>query len=1262
MTTRPDHSLPVSLSPEQFAGAFPFHFTFTRPLTLGSHGPILARICPDFATALSVSDVVQFLRPERTEPPDFDWFLTNQDKLFLLKHLATGLTFRGQMLPLDGNSRIVFLGSPWLTDATQISTYGIELSDYPIHDATIDILHVLQAQKVALADARKLAQKLTDQRAELRATNERLSAQEAEQRKLALVAARTDNAVVVTDAKGYVEWVNEGFTRTTGYTLAEVRGQKPGSLLQGPETDPRTIAFIRESLRRGEGFSTEILNYRRDGRKYWLAIEVQPIRDDTGKITNFMAVESDITDRRLAFQRRTLQYEVSRSLAEATSLKAGMAAVLRSIGNTLDLCLGAFWRVNPTTLHLHCEELWHDPTHDARPFVMACRAHTFGLGQGFPGRVWASQTAAWIPDVTHSDDFTRSDEAAATGLQGAIAFPIFHRGEVWGVIELFSRSVENPDSDLLRLFLAIGNQVTQFIDRIKAGRALEVQKARFERLFSEAPVAIAVLDEQEAILDVNREFTRLFGYPKNEAVGRNIDDLTLPTEGPGLLPNPPPVATTGDRVSFETLRRTQDGSLHPVQIIRQPVRLTDDQVGVFALYVDLTERQRAESALREAKELAETANRSKSEFLAMMSHEIRTPMNSIFGMAGLLLESPLNDRQREFVETIRDGGDALLEIINDILDFSKIESERLSLEPVDFDLVGLVDGVLELLAPRAQTKGLELTAILPPRLPRQLHADDGRLRQVLVNLVSNGIKFTDKGEVVLRVELLESQETTARIRFAITDTGIGITDDDQKLLFTPFTQVDSSAARRFGGTGLGLAISRRIVRLMGGDILVESRPGHGSTFRFDIEMGVADPAPSGLEFQIPRIAALVVSPHRATRESILAQLESWELAPRSAQNTREALDLIQTFDGPEPLPRLFLLDAALGLSECQEFASALQRLPVAAATRLTLLRPLSDSSLSHKPAPEHFQCVLTKPVRPSQLFNSIMSLFGNGSHPVTHAALPSTCPELSASTRRLRLLVAEDHEVNRRLALLMLEKLGCRADIAGNGNEVLAALERQTYDIVLMDCQMPELDGFATTRAIREAERTHPARHRVHIIALTANAMRGDREACIACGMDSYITKPVKLDALAGALQEAGTTLAHSFPQTLSSPVVADPDDLAQIDTAITNLIADFGPEAAAELLGDYLKDAESRLADLRQRLSDPDQETFARAAHSLAGGSSIFGLERIRRLGLAIEAASRGGQADEVKRFLAELSERFVTLLPHLTDHLERLQTAPST
>jgi len=1243
------------MSPAQFAAAFPFHFTLDRKLTLGQLSASLIRMFPDAQTGNLAHELFRFHRPEPFGSPEFDWIVRHREQVFLLEHVGTGLHLRGQFLPCEQGRRLVFVGSPWLIESEQLAAWGIDLSDFPLPETGWEwpgvFGHAIPSSTTPIPS--------TAPKPESRASDERLRAQEAEQRKLALVAARTDNAIVVTDAQGYIEWVNHGFTRSTGYSSAEVRGRKPGSFLQGPETDPRTVAYIRECLRRGEGFSTEILNYRKDGRKYWVSIEVQPVRDESGRITNFMAVESDITDRRLAFQRRTLQYEVSRSLADAPSLKAGLAAVLRSLGTTLELHLAAFWRVNPATGHLHCEEIWHDPVVEVRHFVTACRAYTFAPGQDFPGKIWSSQTASWTPDVTRSDQFNRSAEAAACGLKGALGFPIFFRGEVWGVIELFGRNPESADHDLLRLFLALGNQITQFIDRIKAGRALEVQKALFERLFSEAPVAIAILDENDTVLDINREFTLLFGYPKPEATGHHIDALIRPSSPSESTLQPPQSPAPGDRVRLETEVCAKDGTPHPVQVIRQPVRLSDDAVGVYALYVDLTEQHRAEMALRDAKELAETANRSKSEFLAMMSHEIRTPMNSIFGMAGLLLESPLNDRQREFVETIRDGGDALLEIINDILDFSKIESERLSLEPVDFDLPGLIDSVIELLAPRAQSKGLELTAIVLPNVPRLLHADDGRLRQVLVNLVANGIKFTDQGEVVLRIELVETSESTARIRFAVTDTGIGITDADQKLLFTPFTQVDSSPARRFGGTGLGLAISRRIVRLMGSDISVRSQPGQGSTFHFDVEMGTLTPDRNTADFQLPSIDTLVVSRHATTRESVVAQLQSWNIQARVAEGILEAQEMIEESIATHSMPHLVLFDAALGREARDSFARAVRERLAAAiesqSLRLALLLPLAEAALNPKFHDDAYHCVLTKPVRPSQLFNAIASLFGQTDTAPAPLGRAPVRVELPAATRRLRLLVAEDHEVNRRLALLMLEKLGFRADIAGNGNEVLAALARQDYDIILMDCQMPELDGFATTRAIREAEKADPSRHRVHIIALTANAMRGDREACLACGMDSYIPKPVNLDALAGALHEAGTTLTATQAQTPGA--LPDPTDVASLDTAIDRLTGDFGNEAAAELLGDFLRDAGPRIADLKRLFSSGDPETFARAAHSLAGGSGIFGLERMRRLGLDIEAATRVSNRNEAEARLKELTAIYETLEPVLQKRLLGLQ-----
>ncbi|MBL9127274.1 MAG: response regulator, partial [Verrucomicrobiales bacterium] len=360
-----------------------------------------------------------------------------------------------------------------------------------------------------------------------------------------------------------------------------------------------------------------------------------------------------------------------------------------------------------------------------------------------------------------------------------------------------------------------------------------------------------------------------------------------------------------------------------------------------------------------------------------------------------------------------------------------------------------------------------------------------------------------------------------------------------------------------------------------------------------------------------------------------------------------------------PSPRLVVLDAALGLPECHAFASAYRALPCASATRVAFLRPVSDTSLAQPAAAEGFHWTLGKPVRPSQLFNGIMSLFGDAPQ-VQPTPSPSSHLELPAATRRLRLLVAEDHEVNRRLALLMLEKLGCRADIAGNGNEVLAALQRQPYDVIFMDCQMPELDGFATTRAIRNVEKSDPKRQRIHIIALTANAMRGDREACIACGMDSYITKPVKLDALAGALHEAGKTLAQSQPPAAPLPG-PEPADFAAIDAALTQMHEDFGPEAVAELLGDFLREAGPRLAELREHGRTSDAETYGRAAHSFAGGSSIFGLERVRKTALAVEAAVRASQPDDARRLVEELTALYTALEPRLREHFARVQPVPT-
>ncbi|MBI5054118.1 MAG: PAS domain S-box protein [Chloroflexi bacterium] len=797
------------------------------------------------------------------------------------------------------------------------------------------------------------------------------------------------------------------------------------------------------------------------------------------------------------------------------------------------------------------------------------------------------------------------------------------------------RNSEGQTSGSMVIFRDVTEQKTAKLE-------IESRRQFFEALVENSPTAIVIIDFDQSILDCNPAFEKLFGYTRAEVIGRDIDSLITDEATRGEATTYTQQSMSGSMVRGIGQRRRKDKTLVDVEIFGVPVVVADVQIGAFGIYHDITE-------IALARRQAEEADRAKSEFLANMSHEIRTPMNGVMGMIELVLDTPLNDEQKDFLNTARESAEALLSLLNDILDFSKIEAGRLELDTINFDLRTTVEGVTDTLAQRAEDKGLEMACLIQPDVPSRLKGDPGRLRQILVNLTGNAIKFTSKGEVVIRADLESETESNVTVRFSVRDTGIGIPLERQAAVFERFTQADGSTTRKFGGTGLGLTISKQLVEMMGGQIWLTSEDGKGSTFWFTVlfekQSEVDAPQPVAPTVDLRNAHVLVVDDNATNRLVLSKMLTNFGCRVATATDGKNAMAVLEV-SASDPFS-LVLLDMQMPEMDGEHTTQAIkgdsrwQDLPVVI---ITSLGRRGDAARM-----QTLGCAgyLLKPIKQAQLHSILETVLGQRKaqdEPQTFITRHTISEQQKTRSdhQEIHILLAEDNHINRKVAVNLLQRANYKVDAVENGRLAVEAIQRTPYHLILMDVQMPEVDGFEATKMIRDHEGT--TRH-TPIIAMTAHAMKGDREKCLEAGMDDYISKPLDPDQVFATIQR-WTQFAPPARTGKTKPLVAIQESaapLVDMQTALPRFNGDR--EMLVELLQQFSAQLPDDILKLTHAAESGDAKELHHLAHNLKGAAATFSVTRVTALALEIETLAREGKTHEALKAVGEIGEEEVKL-----------------
>ncbi|WP_263411220.1 response regulator [Terriglobus tenax] len=794
--------------------------------------------------------------------------------------------------------------------------------------------------------------------------------------------------------------------------------------------------------------------------------------------------------------------------------------------------------------------------------------------------------------------------------------------------------------------------LTSTIDRRFAQQAAQLHSSeqRYRLIVESAFDAFLEIDPSGQVTDWNEQAQKTFGWSRVEALTKKMDDLIVrDRQGSDALRE---VMTAGERgvlqKQLEITARHKDGHSFPAEMTISEIEWGETRL-ISAFVRDVTGRKLADQEREDAKAQAESASRAKSEFLANMSHEIRTPLNGVIGMTELALETELTGEQREYLETVKLSADALLHVINDILDFSKIEAGKVDLEEIDFDLRECMEGTLKTLALRADEKGLELLCDVDANAPEGVHGDPGRLRQVLINLLGNAIKFTHEGEVTLRVEAEGADEDTVRLHFIVSDTGIGIAPEKQRTIFDSFTQADTSTTREYGGTGLGLSISRRLAQMMGGDMWVESEAGQGSKFHFRVVLGQAKELPQAPAAfvageELPQAKVLIVDDNRTNRRILEGLLLRWGLQPNSASGGEEALRMIDEANRLQRPYELLLTDMHMPKMDGFDLAQRLQNKPGGAAT-IMMLSSGGQKGDAARCEQLGISAYLLKPVRQNELRAAIARVLHDGGRGKEAPMITrSTLLEQRDPARSLDILLAEDNQVNQMLATRLLQKRGHRVVVAGNGREALSALERGRFDMVLMDVQMPEMDGLEATRELRKREAGN-GQHQV-VVAMTALVMKGDKERCLEAGMDGYLSKPLRQQELDEVLDNFVSTRDVEQPEDVSAALqssVNEEDLMERIDNDRVFL---------GELLTIFRETWPGQIEAVKTALQAGSGDEVRRSGHALKSALGNLSALQAYQFAAGIEAA--GGDNDLMRA--AALTAELETELPRVEQALAEM------